>query len=113
MYVAYFVGHAGLTLRSRLQCDFTKRDKGDEAKTGKSRYLVGFSDQRISKEEVGILNYFPSSPSLRRRRNLTSVITFCKAAPVSLLWAHNGLNELSEMLSNSLPFWLRNRQWRF
>ncbi|CAH3037789.1 unnamed protein product [Porites lobata] len=33
-------GHAGLTLRSRLQCDFTKRDKEDEAKTGKSRYLV-------------------------------------------------------------------------
>ena len=47
--------------------------------------------------KVGILNYFPSFPSLRRRRNLTSVSTFCKAAPVSLFWAHNGLNELPEM----------------
>ncbi|XP_078372245.1 NAD kinase-like isoform X2 [Oculina patagonica] len=33
-------GHAGLTLRSRLQCDFIKRDKEDKTKTKKSRYLV-------------------------------------------------------------------------
>jgi len=96
-YVAYFVGHAGLTLRSRLQCDFTKRNKEDEAKTGKSRYLVGFSDERISKEQTGILNYFPSSLNVRRRRNLTSVGTVCEAAPRSLFWAPNRLNELPEV----------------
>ncbi|XP_068699563.1 NAD kinase-like isoform X1 [Montipora foliosa] len=33
-------GHACLTLRSRLQCDFFKRDKEDKSKTKKSRYLV-------------------------------------------------------------------------
>ncbi|XP_074626993.1 NAD kinase-like [Acropora palmata] len=33
-------GHAGLTLRSRLQCDFFKRDKEDKSLSKKSRYLV-------------------------------------------------------------------------
>lgn len=33
-------GHAGLTLRSRLQCDFYKCDKEDKTKTNKSSYLV-------------------------------------------------------------------------
>jgi len=35
--------------------------------------------------------------SLRRRRNLTSVSDVCEAAPMSLLWAPNGLNELPEV----------------
>ena len=92
----------------------------DEAKTGKSRYLVGFSDEQISKEQVGILNYLPSFPSLRCRRNLTSVSTFCKAAPVSLFLAHNGLNELSEMhfefpsilIDKSTMAFLTGQSWR-
>ena len=35
-----FTGHACLTLRSRLQCDFIQRDKDDKTKNNKSRYLV-------------------------------------------------------------------------
>ena len=35
--------------------------------------------------------------SLRRRRNLTSVSSVCEAAPISLFWAPNGLNELPEV----------------
>ena len=31
--------------------------------------------------------------SLLLRRNLTSVSHICKAAPITLLWAPNGLNE--------------------
>ena len=38
--IARVLGHAGLTLRSRLQCDFYKRDKEDKTKTNKSSYLV-------------------------------------------------------------------------
>lgn len=34
------IGHAGLTLRSRLQCDFYKCNKEDKTKTNKSSYLV-------------------------------------------------------------------------
>ena len=37
---SFFLGHAGLTLRSRLQCDFFKRDKEDKSLSKKSRYLV-------------------------------------------------------------------------
>lgn len=33
-------GRAGLTLRSRLQCDFIKRDKEDKGRTKKTRHLV-------------------------------------------------------------------------
>lgn len=39
-YAKLFSGHAGLTLRSRLQCDFFKRDKEDKSLSKKSRYLV-------------------------------------------------------------------------
>ena len=35
--------------------------------------------------------------SLRRRRILTSVSNVCEAAPISLVWSSNGLNELSEV----------------
>lgn len=35
-----FVGRAGLTLRSRLQCDFIKHDKEDKSNTKKTRHLV-------------------------------------------------------------------------
>ena len=35
--------------------------------------------------------------SLRCRRNLTPVSNVCKAAPKSLFWAPNGLNELTEV----------------
>ena len=81
---------------------------------------MGFSDEQISKEQVGILNYLPSFPSLRCRRNLTSVSTFCKAAPVSLFLAHNGLNELSEMhfefpsilIDKSTMAFLTGQSWR-
>ena len=81
---------------------------------------MGFSDEQISKEQVGILNYLPSSPSLRRRRNLTSVSPFCKAAPVPLFLAHNGLNELSEMhfefpsilIDKSTMAFLTGQSWR-
>ena len=41
--------------------------------------------------------------SLRRRpRNLTSVSNVCKAALISLFWAPNVPNELSEVRSNFL-----------
>ena len=36
-------------------------------------------------------------PSLRQRRNLTSVCTVCEAAPLVLLQIPNGLNELPEV----------------
>ena len=35
--------------------------------------------------------------SLRLKRNLTSVSDVCEAAPISLLWGPNGLNELPEV----------------
>ena len=35
--------------------------------------------------------------SLRRRCHLTSVSGVCEAAPISLFWAPNGLNELPEV----------------
>ena len=35
--------------------------------------------------------------SLRRRRNLTLVSNVCEAAPISLFWAPNGVNELPEV----------------
>lgn len=38
--ITRFLGHAGLTLRSRLQCDFYKCNKEDKTKTNKSSYLV-------------------------------------------------------------------------
>ena len=34
--------------------------------------------------------------SLRHRRNLTLVSNICEAAPLSLFWAPNGLDELPE-----------------
>ena len=37
------------------------------------------------------------TPSLRCRRNLTSVSNVCEAAPISMLQAPNGLNELPEV----------------
>ena len=37
------------------------------------------------------------SCSLRCRRNLTPVSNVCEAAPKSLVWAPNGLNELTEL----------------
>ena len=36
-------------------------------------------------------------PSLRHRSNLTPVSNVCKAEPISLFWAPNGLNESPEM----------------
>ena len=38
--------------------------------------------------------------SLHRRRNLTSVSNVCEAAPMSLSWAPNGLNELPFQRAN-------------
>ena len=35
--------------------------------------------------------------SLRRRRNISPVTNICEAAPISLFWAPNGVNELPEM----------------
>ena len=35
--------------------------------------------------------------SLRRRRNLTTVSNVCEAAPISLFWVPNALNELPEV----------------
>ena len=43
------------------------------------------------------IQYCLGFPSLRRRRNLTLVSNVCKAAPKSLFWAPNGLNELLDM----------------
>ena len=37
------------------------------------------------------------TPSLRCRRNLTSVSNVCEAAPISMFRAPNGLNELPEV----------------
>ena len=37
------------------------------------------------------------TPSLRCRRNLTPVSNVCEAAPISMFWAPNGLNELPEV----------------
>ena len=37
-----------------------------------------------------------TSQGLLRKRNLSPVSKFCEAAPVSLFWAYNGLNELPE-----------------
>ena len=34
--------------------------------------------------------------SLRHRRNLTLISNICEAAPLSLFWAPNGLDELPE-----------------
>ena len=47
--------------------------------------------------------------SLLLRRNLTSVSNICKAAPVTLLWAPNALNELQEERFD-FPFIL-NGKW--
>ena len=37
-----------------------------------------------------------TSQGLLRKRNLSPVSKFCQAAPVSLFWVYNGLNELPE-----------------
>ena len=47
--------------------------------------------------------------SLRRRRNPTPVSNVWEAAPITLLWATDGLNELPEVRFE----YLFNRQWDF
>ena len=59
-------------------------------------------------------------PSLRRRRNLTSVSKVCKAAPISLLWAPNTqritgyafwISFQSDWQIHNGPFWQANITW--
>ena len=53
---------------------------------------------------------------LRHRRNLTSVSNVCEAAPISLFWAPNGLNELPEfpfnLIGKSTMAFLTGQSWR-
>ena len=50
------------------------------------------------KKTFSYLQYIQQTAlSLRHRRNLTSVSNVCEAAPMSLSWALNGLNELPEV----------------
>ena len=37
--------------------------------------------------------------NLRRRRNISPVTNICEAAPISVFWVPNGVNELPEMRS--------------
>ena len=53
-----------------------------------------------------------TSQGLLRKRNLSPVSKFCQAAPVSLFWAYNGLNDYRSN-SNFRSTWLANRQWPF
>ena len=46
--------------------------------------------------EVWYLN-LPVWLRMRRRRHLTRFSNICEAAPISLFWAPNGLNELPEV----------------
>ena len=49
-----------------------------------------------SENNIGVFSVFVLI-SLRRRRNLTTVSNVCEAAPISLFWAANALNELPEV----------------
>ena len=53
--------------------------------------------------------------SLRHRRNLNSVSNVCEAAPISLFWAPNGLNELPEfpfnLIGKSTMAFLTGQSW--
>ena len=59
-------------------------------------------------------------PSLRRRRNVTSVSNVCEAAPRSLFWAPNGHGELPEVrfefpfvwIGKSTMAFLKGQSWR-
>ena len=69
--------------------------------------FVHRSKYRHHAKGLFVLNMWPEGPSpiflwevmgsLRRSRNSTSVSNVCKAAPRSLFWASNGLNELLEV----------------
>ena len=53
------------------------------------------------KKTFSYLQYIQQTAlSLRHRRNLTSVSNVCEAAPMSLSWAPNGLNELPFQRAN-------------
>ena len=62
----------------------------------------------------------PGKCSLRRRRKLTSVINVCNAAPRSLFWVLNGLNEVPEVrfefpfivIGKSTMAFLTGQSWR-
>lgn len=63
----------------------------------------GFQSSLV--ENIAMLWFQNKNPSLRRRRILTSASDVCKAAPIFLIWAINGLNELPEV-GLEFPFML-------
>ena len=76
-------------------------------------------NSRVKEEMAFCTTVYPCICSLHGRRNLTLVSNICEAAPMSLFWAHYGLNKLPEMhfifafnlIGKSTVAFLTGRSW--
>ena len=82
-----------------------------------ARIPIGFQSSLV--ENIAML-WLQKNPSLRRRSILTSASDACKAAPILLFWATNGLYELLEvglefpfiLIGKSSMAFLTGQSWR-